>query len=144
MTDCIFCKIANHEIPSSIVYEDDLVMAFLDLSQVTKGHTLLVPKKHVADIFEYDEELAKEVFSRIPKIARAIERSSDDILGLNILNNNRSIAYQSVFHSHIHFLPRYEDSDSDGFGLKWKTHEGKYSQAELAKVVASIKDSLEE
>lgn len=107
-----FCKIANHEIPSSIVYEDDVVIAFLDLSQVTKGHTLLVPKKHVADIFEYDEELAKEVFSRVPKIARAIERSSDDILGLNILNNNRSIAYQSVFHSHIHFLPRYEDSDS--------------------------------
>ena len=57
MTDCIFCKIANHEIPSSIVYEDDVVIAFLDLSQVTKGHTLLVPKRHVADIFEYDEEL---------------------------------------------------------------------------------------
>lgn len=56
MTDCIFCKIANHEIPSSIVYEDDVVIAFLDLSQVTKGHTLLVPKRHVADIFEYDEE----------------------------------------------------------------------------------------
>ena len=136
MTDCIFFIFSNHEIPSSIVYEDDVVIAFLDLSQVTKGHTLLVPKRHVADIFEYDEELAKEVFSRV--------RSSDDILGLNILNNNRSIAYQSVFHSHIHFLPRYEDSDSDGFGLKWKTHEGKYSQEELAKVVASIKESLEE
>ena len=68
MTDCIFCKIANHEIPSSIVYEDDVVIAFLDISQVTKGHTLLIPKKHVTDIFEFDEELAKEVFSRIPKI----------------------------------------------------------------------------
>ena len=66
MTDCIFCKIANHEIPSSIVYEDDVVIAFLDLSQVTKGHTLLVPKRHVADIFEYDVELAKDVFSRVP------------------------------------------------------------------------------
>ncbi len=71
MTDCIFDKIINKEIPAHIVYEDDVVLAFLDISQVTPGHTLVVPKKHVANIFEYDEDLAGAVFARIPKIARA-------------------------------------------------------------------------
>ena len=72
MEDCIFCKIINGEIPSYTVYEDDVVKAFLDISQNTPGHTLVVPKKHVQDIFEYDSDLAAAVFSRLPKIARAI------------------------------------------------------------------------
>ena len=72
MTDCIFCKIIDGEIPSYKVYEDDVVCAFLDISQTTPGHTLVVPKKHVKDIFEYDGDLAAEVFARIPKIARAL------------------------------------------------------------------------
>ncbi len=83
MTDCIFDKIINKEIPAHIVYEDDVVLAFLDISQVTPGHTLVVPKKHVANIFEYDEDLASAVFARIPKIARAVQASNPDIKGLN-------------------------------------------------------------
>ena len=81
MTDCIFCKIINKEIPSYIVYEDDVVVAFLDISQVTPGHTLVLPKKHVPNIMEYDEELASEVFKRIPKIAKAIKASNPAIKG---------------------------------------------------------------
>ena len=69
-----FCKINNRDIPSYKVYEDDQVYAFLDISQVTPGHTLVIPKVHVTDIFEYDEALAAEVFARVPKIARAIEK----------------------------------------------------------------------
>ena len=69
MKDCIFCKIVRNEIPSYTVYEDDIVKAFLDISQGTPGHTLVIPKNHIANIFEYDEELASEVFARIPKIA---------------------------------------------------------------------------
>ncbi|MHA4875209.1 HIT domain-containing protein, partial [Enterococcus faecium] len=69
MENCIFCNIINQEIPSYKIYEDDKVYAFLDISQATKGHTLVVPKRHVADIFEYDPELAGEVVSRVPKIA---------------------------------------------------------------------------
>ena len=107
MTDCIFCKIIAGEIPSVTVYEDDKVKAFLDISQATLGHTLVVPKKHVSDLFEYDEQLASDVFSRLPKIARAIKASDPTIKGLNIVNNNGEVAYQTVFHSHIHLLPRY-------------------------------------
>ena len=76
MENCIFCKINNREIPSYKVYEDEQVYAFLDISQVTPGHTLVIPKTHVTDIFEYDETLAAAVFARIPKIARAIEKHS--------------------------------------------------------------------
>ncbi len=94
MTDCIFDKIINKEIPAHIVYEDDVVLAFLDISQVTPGHTLVVPKKHVANIFEYDEDLASAVFARIPKIARAVQASNPDIKGLNILSNNINTSYQ--------------------------------------------------
>ena len=139
MTDCIFCKIINKEIPSYIVYEDDVVVAFLDISQVTPGHTLVLPKTHVPNIMEYDEELASEVFKRIPKIAKAIKASNPDIKGINILNNNGEVAFQSVFHSHIHIIPRY--SDKDGFGLKWQT--GNPSSEELEDIAASISNKME-
>ena len=111
MTDCIFCKIIAGEIPSYTVYEDDVVKAFLDISQGTPGHTLVVPKKHVKDLFAYDEDLAAAVFSRLPKIARAVKKSNPAIKGMNIINNNGEVAYQSVFHSHIHLVPRYTDQD---------------------------------
>ena len=79
MDNCIFCKIIKGEIPSITVYEDNNVKAFLDISQATKGHVLVVPKKHVKDIFEYDEELAKDVFAKIPMIARAVKESDPEI-----------------------------------------------------------------
>ena len=131
MTDCIFDK--------HIVYEDDVVLAFLDISQVTPGHTLVVPKKHVANIFEYDEDLASAVFARIPKIARAVQASNPDIKGLNILSNNGELAYQSVFHSHIHLIPRY--TKEDGFGLKWEPTNP--NSEVLAKIAQSIREQME-
>lgn len=109
----VFDKIINGEIPSYKVYEDEDVLAFLDLTQATPGHTLVVPKKHVADIYEYDEELAARVLGVLPKIARAIKASDDRIIGLNIINNNGEAAGQSVFHSHFHLLPRYVDDGYD-------------------------------
>ena len=80
----VFDKIIDGEIPSYKVYEDDDVLAFLDLTQATPGHTLVVPKKHVANIYEYDDELAARVLGILPKIARAIKASDDKIIGLNI------------------------------------------------------------
>ena len=139
MTDCIFDKIINKEIPAHIVYEDDIVLAFLDISQVTPGHTLVVPKKHVANIFEYDEDLASAVFARIPKIARAVQASNPDIKGLNILSNNGELAYQSVFHSHIHLIPRY--TKEDGFGLKWEPTNP--NSEVLAEIAQSIREQME-
>ncbi|WP_251548031.1 HIT family protein [Limosilactobacillus caecicola] len=142
MTDCVFCKIINGEIPSYTVYEDDVVKAFLDISQGTPGHTLVVPKKHVKDIFAYDDELAAAVFSRLPKIARAIKASNPNIVGMNILNNNGEVAYQSVFHSHIHLIPRYSTKDS--FSINFTDNSAQYDEAKYKAVQKSIIDQLEQ
>jgi histidine triad (HIT) family protein len=140
MDDCIFCKIINGDIPSYTVYEDDDVKAFLDITQVTPGHTLLVPKKHVADIFEYDEELAAAVFSKLPKIANAIKAINSDIKGMNIINNNGQVAYQSVFHSHIHLIPRY--SSDDDFSIKFGDNSAVYDAEQYTDVQKAIVSQL--
>lgn len=142
MSDCVFCKIIDGEIPSYTIYEDEYVKAFLDISQATPGHTLVVPKKHVANIYEYDEKLAEQVFSRIPKIARAIQKSAPDILGMNIVNNNGELAYQSVFHSHFHLIPRY--SENDGFSMNFQDNSDKYNEEAFEQIKANIISSLEE
>ncbi|HCV9168470.1 TPA: HIT family protein [Staphylococcus aureus] len=121
MSETIFGKILTGEIPSFKVYEDDYVHAFLDISQVTKGHTLLIPKKASANIFETDEETMKHIGAALPKVANAIKRAFNPD-GLNIIQNNGEFADQSVFHIHFHLIPRYEN-DIDGFGYKWETHE---------------------
>ncbi len=121
MSETIFGKILPGEIPSFKVYEDDYVYAFLDISQVTKGHTLLIPKKASANIFETDEETMKHIGAALPKVANAIKRAFNPD-GLNIIQNNGEFADQSVFHIHFHLIPRYEN-DIDGFGYKWETHE---------------------
>ncbi|MEX0380856.1 HIT family protein [Leuconostoc sp. MS02] len=105
----IFDKIVAGDIPSYKVYEDADVLAFLDISQVTPGHTLVVPKKHVADIFDYDDVLAQKVLLKLPMIARAIKASNDQITGINIQSNNGLSAGQTVLYSHWHLIPRYDD-----------------------------------
>ncbi|KRN34220.1 HIT family protein [Liquorilactobacillus mali] len=142
MNDCIFCKIIDGTIPSVSVYEDDDIKVFLDISQTTPGHTLLIPKKHIANIFEYDESLAQTILPKIPVIARAIKKSNPQILGLNIVNNNGAIAYQSVFHSHFHFIPRFADTDS--FAMTFKDNSEKYSSDELQEIADRIHENLED
>lgn len=141
MEDCIFCKIINGEIPSYKIYEDEVVYAFLDITQVTPGHTLVVPKKHAKDIFEYDEELASQVFTRIPKIARALEKAYPNMQGLNIINNNREVAYQSVFHSHIHLIPRF--SPHDDFSMHFGNHQDQYNPTLMEAIAKRIRESFE-
>lgn len=141
MEDCIFCKIINGEIPSYKIYEDEVVYTFLDITQVTPGHTLVVPKKHAKDIFEYDEELASQVFTRIPKIARALEKAYPDMQGLNIINNNREVAYQSVFHSHIHLIPRF--SPHDDFSMHFGNHQDQYNPTLMEAIAKRIRESFE-
>ncbi|MDU5334459.1 HIT family protein [Enterococcus sp.] len=140
MENCIFCKIIDQEIPSYKIYEDDKVYAFLDISQATKGHTLVVPKQHVNDIFEYDEDLAADVFARIPKIARAIEKAFPELEGLNILNNNKELAYQSVFHSHVHLIPRY--SKKDDFSIHFGNHTDQQTPEEMQAIADKIKEQV--
>lgn len=111
---CIFCMIANHEIPSKTVYEDDRFIAFLDLTQTTVGHTLVVPKKHSRNIYELDEDDAKEIMVVAKKVALKLKRAFNPI-GMNLINNNEK-PLQSVDHYHIHLIPRYEN---DGFDINF-------------------------
>jgi len=103
--NCIFCKIANGEIPSNTVYEDEDFRAILDLSPLQKGHTLLLPKKHCDDLFGIPEETAAKVLPRAKMIAKALKKATG-CDGFNILQNNGEAAGQSVKHFHLHIIPR--------------------------------------
>ena len=135
--DCIFCKIIDGEIPSYKIYEDENVLAFLDITQGTKGHTLVIPKKHVKNVYELDEDIATKVFKVVPKIANALKKAFNPI-GLNIVNNNDQ-PLQSVFHFHIHLIPRYEN---DGMILSTENNYGKFDQEHFDNLVQLIKDKL--
>lgn len=124
MTDCIFCKIIAGEIPSSKVYEDDKVLAFLDITQVTKGHTLVVPKAHHRNLLAMDAEAASQLFAVVPKIANQL-KDKLGASGMNIINNNEEVAGQTVFHTHVHLLPRYDEHD--GLTLQFKANEPDYA-----------------
>ncbi|MGT2906723.1 HIT family protein [Streptococcus dentiloxodontae] len=135
MTDCLFCKIIAGEIPSSKVYEDEQVLAFLDISQATKGHTLIIPKEHVRNVLDMSTQTAELLFSRVPKIARAVQKATQAV-GMNILNNNEEIAGQTVFHAHVHLIPRY--GKSDGITLGFEEHEPDFDRlAQLAQTIAN-------
>lgn len=108
---CIFCDIVNKEIPAKILYEDEFVIAFLDISQVTKGHTLIIPKKHYNTMMECDDE----TLCYVMKAARKVGRQLMDKLsaqGMNILSNAHEVAGQSVSHFHVHLIPRYSSDDA--------------------------------
>ncbi|HRX91343.1 MAG TPA: HIT family protein [Candidatus Izemoplasmatales bacterium] len=135
--DCIFCRIANGEIQSYKVYEDDCFIAILDISQATKGHTLLIPKQHFANVYEIDEEIIARIFKKIPEIAKAIKKAFNPI-GLNILINTDK-PLQSVFHFHVHLIPRYEN---DGVRMEFENNYGKLPAEEFLKIADEIKKNL--
>lgn len=120
MTDCIFCKIISGDIPSYTIYEDNDVLAFLDITQTTKGHTLVVPKKHVRNVVAMSPEEAASLFSKVPAIASTLIQKLG-ASGMNILQNNEAIAGQTVFHAHVHLIPRY--TATDGFTASFTEHE---------------------
>lgn len=137
--DCLFCKIIAGELPSAKVYEDEHVFAFMDISQVTTGHTLVIPKIHTKNIYETPSDVAGELFTRVPKIAQAIKDVFNPV-GLNILNNNEILAGQSVFHFHLHLIPRY--GEDDGFDSKWVTRNDQFSLEELQQMAENISGAL--
>lgn len=108
---CIFCKIIAGEIPSAKVYEDEYVLAILDISQVTYGHTLVLPKKHCTDILDVDQETMMHIASVLPNLSKKIV-SNTKALGCNILSNQGEVAGQTVNHLHFHIIPRYGSDDS--------------------------------
>ncbi len=136
MDSCIFCKIIKGEIPSSTIYEDENVKVILDIEPAAKGHAILLVKQHVANVFELDAELAGKVYSVVPKVAAAIKKELG-CDGMNILQNNGVEAGQTVFHLHIHFIPRWKD---DSINIKW--NKLSYADGEAAALAEAIKANL--
>lgn len=115
MENCIFCKIANGEIPAATLYEDEDFRVILDLGPASKGHALILPKSHAANIYELPDELAGKAMILAKKMAgKMTEALKCD--GFNIVQNNGETAGQTVFHFHMHLIPRYK---GDGVGLTW-------------------------
>ncbi|MGN0160065.1 MAG: HIT family protein [Lachnospiraceae bacterium] len=134
--DCIFCKIANGEIPSPALYEDDDFKVIFDRGPAAKGHALVLPKEHFDDVFSMDEEHAGKVFAVAAKVAKAMnEEFQCD--GMNILQNNKETAGQSVFHFHMHIIPRYK---GDPVNIKWTP--GEVVDEELVKEAESIRNKI--
>ena len=116
MENCIFCKIANGEIPSATLYEDEDFRMILDLGPASKGHALILPKTHAANIYEISDEMAAKAMVLAKKMASKLtEVLNCD--GFNIVQNNGEAAGQTVFHFHMHLIPRYKN---DGVGIQWK------------------------
>jgi histidine triad (HIT) family protein len=110
--DCIFCKIAAGEIPSRKIYEDNDLIAIMDLSPTSKGHSLIIPKEHYTNIYDIDEEIAGKVMKTAKKLATkmTVALNCD---GFNLLQNNGETAGQTMFHFHMHLIPRYKDADNN-------------------------------
>lgn len=136
MSDCIFCKIAAGEIPSATVYEDENFRAILDIAPAHAGHTIILPKVHAKDIHELPDDVAGKIFPIAKKIAGAIKKTTN-CDGINVLQNNGTAAGQSVFHLHVHVIPRFEN---DGFLPVWA--QGSYADGEAAELAAKIADNL--
>mgnify|MGYP001449197698 FL=1 len=135
--DCIFCRIANGEIPSYRIYEDDVFVAILDISQATMGHTLLIPKKHFANVYEIDEATISHMFAKIPSLSKAI-RDAFSPIGLNIIINTDK-PLQSVFHFHVHLIPRY---DNDNISMTFTNNMDKMTPAKFIAIADKIKENL--
>jgi histidine triad (HIT) family protein len=115
MSQCVFCRIVAKEIPATVVHEDEHTLAFMDIGQVNPGHVLVALKKHAENIFALEDAQAAAVFRASAKVARAI-RSAFEPQGLSVYQANGAAAGQTVFHLHIHLVPRYE---GDGMALTW-------------------------
>lgn len=114
--ECIFCKIANGEIPSTTLYEDNDFRVILDVNPASKGHTLILPKKHAENLYDLPDETASKALVLAKNMASKIEKALE-CDGLNLVQNNGETAGQTVFHFHMHIIPRYKN---DSVKLGWK------------------------
>lgn len=133
--NCIFCKLANGEIPTNAIYEDEDFKVILDASPASKGHALILPKEHYANIYEIDDE----VLAKASKIAKKIITHEKDVLkcdGYNVVQNNGEVAGQTVFHYHMHLIPRYASDDNTNV-IEWKHKE--FTDDEMAQICKEMK-----
>ena len=131
--DCIFCKIANGEIPSATLYEDEDFRVILDLGPASKGHALILPKEHYKDLCELDDAVAAKVLPLAGKMGRAMKKALH-FDGFNLVQNNGEAAGQTVMHFHMHMIPRYKN---DNVGLGW--HMGELSEADKNEILEKLK-----
>jgi histidine triad (HIT) family protein len=115
MDECIFCKIASGEAAAAVVYEDKHTLAFMDIGQVNPGHVIVAVKPHIQDIYTLTDELAASFFQTATRVARAVKKAMQPE-GVTLLQANEAVAWQTVFHLHLHVLPRHTD---DGVALTW-------------------------
>ncbi|MDO4490636.1 MAG: HIT family protein [Lachnospiraceae bacterium] len=134
--DCIFCKLANGEIPTATLYEDEDFRVIMDMGPAAKGHSLILPKQHYANIYELPEELAVKAICLAKKLAPVMTKALHAD-GFNIVQNNGAAAGQTVFHFHMHLIPRY-DNDGAGFGWNPGTLTDEDRDDVLAKVTAEL------
>ena len=130
--DCIFCKLANGVFPTNKIYEDDDFTVILDAAPANAGHSLILPKNHFANLFEIDDATAAKVMPLAKKVASAL-KAELNCDGVNVVQNNGTSAGQTVFHFHVHVIPRY---DNDNVGLGWP--QGEPDADEQAKLAAAL------
>lgn len=137
VNDCIFCKILADEIPSAVVYEDEFFRAILDVNPAARGHVIILPKNHAANVFEFSDEGASKILIVAKKIAKALKETYQ-CDGINILQNNGKAAGQTVFHLHVHVIPRFE-GDTDHVNIGWRPGE---TPQDLEAVAQEIRANL--
>ncbi len=134
--NCIFCKIIDGKIPSATVYEDEDFKAIMDIAPAAKGHIILLPKKHCENLFELEEEITSKALLVAKRIALAMKEELG-FDGMNLLQNNGEAAGQTVFHFHIHLIPRFV---KDQVKMTWKT--GSYAEGEAVRIAKAIADRI--
>ena len=133
--NCIFCKLANGDIPTATVYEDEYLRAIMDAAPANKGHIIILPKSHAANIYELEDEYVSRAFVLAKKLAVTLKKLTG-CDGVNILQNNGEAAGQTVFHFHVHVIPRFKDDDCT---IVWKPTSYEDGEAsEVAKKIAEL------
>ncbi len=141
MNGCIFCKIISGELPGTLVYQDDLCTALMDIHPINPGHLLVIPNKHAPDLKTLPEETAKHIFATSQKLAASVRESGIRCEGINLFVADGKAAMQEVFHFHLHIIPRFE---GDGFGFQFSPQYAELpTHDELEKNAYHIKQAIE-
>lgn len=138
MSDCIFCDIIAGESPASVVYEDDVVIAIMDINPINTGHVMVIPKKHFPYMADMDEDTGAHLFKIAMRVQRAVRRSGVKCEGVNLFLADGEAAFQDVFHLHIHIIPRFK---GDAFKIS-VDRSVKPPREELDKIAAQLRDCI--
>ena len=140
MDECVFCKIVKGIVPESVVYDDEKVLAFMDIQPVNPGHVLVIPKVHASGLSNLDEETGAHMFKVGMRVANAVKRSGVKCDGVNLLLSDGRAAFQEILHVHLHVIPRFQgDGLHIGFGRQYRLKPGRN---ELDRIAAKIRSAL--